>query len=97
MKREREGTTLSTEDIGERVIALLLVVMAVSVFLLWTLNSFTTAGQDAFAVYLAIDFVAFAMTSYIYRALNAGEGISKVLIVCGCLFIAILFLASLSL
>ena len=87
----------SIDEMGERVIALLLVVMAISVFLLWTLNPLTSQGQDAFALYLAVDFVAFAMMSYLYRTLNAEGSISKVLIIAGCGFIAVLFFVSFTL
>ncbi len=89
-----KGEGISMEQMGERVIALLLAVEAISVFLLWTLDSFTTAGQDAFAIFLAIDFVAFATQSYIYRSLNADEPFLRVLVVAGCLAIAILFFIS---
>jgi len=87
----------TVDDIGERVVALLLLVMAISVFLLWTLDSLTSQGQDAFALYLAIDFVAFAMMSYLYRTLNSDGSISRVLIITGCVFIAALFFVSFTL
>ncbi len=82
------------EEMGERIVALLLVVEAISVFLLWTLDPLTPQGQDAFAIYLAIDLIAFAMTSYLYRALNSDRRMSRALILAGCVFIAILFLVS---
>ena len=87
----------SVNEMGERVIALLLVVEVISVFLLWTLDSLTSQGQDAFALYLAVDFVAFAMMSYIYRTLLGDGNISKVLIIAGCAFIAALFFISFTL
>jgi tryptophan-rich sensory protein len=87
----------SIDEMGERVVALLLVVMAISVFLLWTLNPLTSQGQDAFALYLAVDFVAFAMMSYLYRTLNAEGSISRILIVVGCGIIAVLFFVSFTL
>jgi hypothetical protein len=85
------------EEMGERVVALLLLVEVISVFLLWTLNPLTSQGQDAFALYLAVDFVAFAMMSYLYRTLNAEGRISRVLVIAGCCFMAALFFVSFTL
>ncbi|HUI00557.1 MAG TPA: hypothetical protein VLU99_03165 [Nitrososphaerales archaeon] len=79
------------EEIGERLIALLLVVEAISVVLLWTLNSYTSQGQTAFALYLGVDFISFAMMSYLYRNLENEEPISRLLVIAGCLFIAACF------
>jgi hypothetical protein len=87
----------SVDEIGERVVALLLLVEAISVFLLWTLNPLTSQGQSAFALYLAVDFVAFAMMSYLYRTLSSNGKISRVLIIAGCIFVAALFFASFTL
>ncbi len=97
MGRSEQPTTSVTDEIGERIVALLLIVEAVSVFLLWTLDPLTTSGQDAFALYLAIDFVAFAMMSYLYRALESEGPVSRFLIIAGCAFIAILFFVSFTL
>jgi hypothetical protein len=94
MTESQGDATKVTDAIGERIIALLLVVEAVSVFVLWTLNPLTSQGQDAFAVYLAIDFVSFAMMSYLYRALESESPVSRLLIIAGCVFIAILFFVS---
>ena len=99
MKSQDTGSPHASvmEAMGERIVALLLMVMAISVVLLWTLDPLTSQGQDAFAIYLAVDFVAFAMMSYIYRTLSSDEAISKVLIVAGCAFIAVLFFLSFTL
>jgi uncharacterized membrane protein SirB2 len=87
----------SIDEIGERIVALLLLVMGISVFLLWTLDPLTSQGQDAFALYLAVDFVAFAMMSYLYRTLSSEGTISRVFIIAGCVFIAALFFVSFTL
>ncbi len=88
--------TSMMETIGERIVALLLLLMAATLVLLWSLNPLTTAGQDAFAIYLAVEFVAFAMLSYIYRTLNADDRLSKILLIAGCALIAALFFLSLT-
>jgi hypothetical protein len=85
------------DEMGQPIVALLLVIMLASVFLLWTLNSLTEEGQDMFAIFLAVDFVAFAMMSYIYRTLLGDGGVSKVLIIAGCVFIVALFVLSFTL
>ena len=88
----KSSSSLSMEEIGERVVVLLLAIQAISVFLLWTLDPLTSHDQDAFALYLAIAFVAFAMMSYLYRALSDGRRFSTALIIVGCAFIAALIL-----
>jgi tryptophan-rich sensory protein len=98
MKSGDPGSSrLFMENIAERVVALLLLVEAISVFLLWNLDPLTSQGQDAFALYLAVDLVAFAMMSYLYRELSSEGMISKVLIIAGCVFIAVLFFVSFTL
>jgi hypothetical protein len=99
MKRTDAGPSRPSmeEMLGERIIALMLVVEVISVFLLWTLDPLTSQGQDAFALYLAVDFVAFAMMAYLYRILNAEGRISRVFMIAGCLFIAALFFVSFTL
>jgi tryptophan-rich sensory protein len=92
-----ESSGLTIDQMGERIVALLLLVMAISLFLLWTLDPLTSQGQDAFALYLAVDFVAFAMMSYLYRALSSERAISRVLIIAGCSLIAALFFVSFTL
>jgi hypothetical protein len=98
MKGKDSGPTrLFPEELGERVVLLLLAVEAISVFLLWTLDPLTSQGQDAFALFLAVDLMAFAMMSYVYRTLSAGGSVSRVFVVAGCGFIAVLLLASFTL
>ena len=48
---------------GTRIVAFLLLVEAVSVFLLWSLSSVSQAGEGVFALFLAIDLVSLAMIS----------------------------------
>ena len=83
------GRTLSMEDMGERIVGLLLMVQIICAFILWSLDSLD--DQNWFALYLAIDFVAFAMMSYVYRAVGSGNDISKTMVLAGCFFIAALF------
>jgi len=92
-----DGLPPTTEEVGERIIALLLLVEAVSVFLLWNVDSLSPRGQDVFAVFLAVELVAFATMSYIYRTLNSGGEISRLLVVAGSCFIAAIFFVGLSL
>jgi hypothetical protein len=96
MTMKTEGTTPSAamEKMGERIIVLLLMVEGISVFLLWTINSLSATGQNVFAVYLTVNFIAFAMMSYIYRVLSSNGELSRFLIAAGCAVIAILLLVS---
>jgi hypothetical protein len=75
---------------GVRIVALLLLVASLSVFVLWTLNPVGSGSETTFAIYLAIDLIAFGLISYVDRRV-AGEGkIGRVPLIAGCCFILFL-------
>lgn len=79
-----------------RIVALLLVVEAVSVYFLWSLNPVSKGEQGVFAILLAIDLVALAMISYVYRASKHGEQLSRGLLIGGCCLILVFVYVSLA-
>ena len=85
------------EDIGLRIVALLIIASVASVATLWTLNPTGSTNETTFAVYLAVSLLSFAMISYIYRSSKSGDGIGRLPLVAGCAFIsALLFLGFLA-
>jgi hypothetical protein len=94
-----EGTRMTAKErqslvtqIGETIVGLLLIIEVIMTIMLWTLNSLTS--QNEFALFLTINFISFAMMSYIYRTLTNGEALSKVLVIAGCFVIAALLFAT---
>lgn len=81
------------EEIGLRIVALLIVVAGASVATIWTLNTTSSTSQSVFAVYLAIDLVSFAMISYVYRETKGGDEISRLPLLAGCVLLVILVAA----
>lgn len=87
--------TLLVEQITLRIVALLLVLELISVSFLWTLNPLTREGETTFAIFLALDLVAFAMISYTYRTKKRGESIGRAPLIAGCSFALLLLFAGL--
>ncbi|MDA4125012.1 MAG: hypothetical protein OK438_06150 [Thaumarchaeota archaeon] len=73
-------------------VMLLLLTQAFSVVFLWSLDTFTQASEDLFAIFVSIDLLAFAMLSYIYRKQRTEEGVGGWVIMAGCTAILILML-----
>ena len=78
-----------------RVVALLILLELVSVVSLWALNPVSTAGEKTFALLLAVDLVAFAMISYVYRMSKTGESAARAPILTGCCFALLLLFSGL--
>jgi hypothetical protein len=91
---------MTMTDVGEgielRIVGLLLIVAAMSVFGLWTLSTATVAGESTFAVYLSLDLLAFAMISYVYRVDKRGDDIAMVPMLAGLVMLLILAVAGLA-
>jgi predicted membrane channel-forming protein YqfA (hemolysin III family) len=79
-----------------RIVGMLIIVMAVTVYFLWALNPIDKNAEAVFAILLAIDMVAFMMTSYIYRTYKSGEQFSRALLIGSCAMILVLVYASLA-
>jgi len=81
------------ERMGLRIAFLLLIVAAASVVALWTLDTTTASAEAVYAIYLAVDLVAFAMISYIYRVIKSGDPVREVPLLVGCVFLAVIVVA----
>lgn len=92
MRKSGGGSVVAYERLGMRVVAALLLLEALSVYFLWTLNPVGPGAESAFALYLAADLVSFAMISYVYRALKKENRIGRAALLAGCCFIFILLL-----
>ena len=79
-----------TERMGVRIVSLLLLIAALSVFVLWTVNPVGSGAETRFAVYLAIDLVAFALVAYVRRAVGSEGKIGRVPLIAGLCFILLL-------
>jgi hypothetical protein len=84
-----------TERMAIRVVTLLLLVAALSVFVLWTVNPVGSGSEATYALYLAVDLVAVAMISYVQRAVSREGRMSRAPLVAGCLFMILLVVAGL--
>jgi hypothetical protein len=82
-----------TERMGVRIVALLLLIAALSVFVLWTVNPVGSGSETTFAIYLAIDLIAFALISYVNRRVADDSKIGRAPLIAGCCFILFLVLA----
>ena len=90
-----ERDTVVTEKMGLRIVALLLLVAAVSVYILWSVNPIGPGGESIFALYLAVDLVAVAMIAYIQGAIARDGRLARAPLVGGCCFMLLLVLAGL--
>ena len=96
MIRERsvsERETIVTERMALRIVSLLLLVAAISVFILWSANPLGSGSETTFALYLAVDLISVAMISYVERAVAREGRMARAPLVAGCCFILILVLA----
>ena len=83
------------ERMALRIVALLLIVAAISVFILWSVNPVGSGSETTFALYLAVDLVSVAMISYVQRAMAREGRVARVPLVAGCCFILFLVVAGL--
>ena len=79
----------------QRVVALLLLLEIVSVYFLWSLNPLGHGSETAFALFLALNLVAFSMISYVYRKWRIQEDASRLLLTAGCGMLVVLLFAGL--
>jgi hypothetical protein len=90
-----DRNTAVTERMGLRIVSLLLIVAAISVYVLWSVNPVGSGSESTFALYLAVDLVSVAMISYVERAVAREGRLGKAPLVAGCCFILFLVAAGL--
>ena len=81
---------IATERMSQRIVSLLLLVAAISVFVLWSVNPVGSGSESTFAMFLAVDMVCVAMISYVERAVSREGRMSRAPLVAGCVFILFL-------
>lgn len=79
----------------KRIVTLLLTLQAIATVFLGSLNSVVPAQEGRFAVFLAIDLLAFAMVTYVYTHNKWGENVARTWILAGSAGLVILLLSSL--
>jgi hypothetical protein len=77
-----------------RIVALLLIVEAVSVFFLWIINPVGQTNEAVFAIFLAVILISLAMISNVYRSYKNGDPLSRgFLIGCCCLILIFVYVS----
>ena len=82
------------ESMGTRIVALLLLIAAVSFVVLWTANPIGSGSETTFALFVAVDLVSVAMISYVQRSITFDDRIGRVPLIAGCCFIIFLVLTN---
>jgi hypothetical protein len=94
---ERELSSVPLSRYSTRIVALLVLVEAVSVFFLWSLNPVSETDEGVFAILLAIDLVSLAMISNVYRSYKHSEPMNRGFLLAGCGLILVFVYVSLAL
>lgn len=94
-KSVSDRNTIVTERMALRIVSLLLLVAAISVFVLWSVNPVGSGSESTFALYLAVDLVSVGMVSYVQRAVAREGRISRAPLAAGSFFILFLVVAGL--
>jgi hypothetical protein len=85
--------TVVTEKMAVRIVALLLVLAALAVFVLWTVNPVGSGSETTFALFVGVDLVSVAMVSYVKRSVEETGRIGRVPMLAGCMFVLFLVAA----
>lgn len=85
-----QPSVVAAERVAVRVVALLLLVAALSVFVLWTVNPVGGGSESTFALFVGVDITAVAMISYVQRSVTEAGRIGRVPMIAGCLLILFL-------
>jgi len=87
-----EKKTIVTERMGLRIVSLLLIIAAVSVFILWSVNPVGSGSESTFALFLAVVLVSVAMISYVERSVTREGRMARAPLIAGCFMILFLVL-----
>jgi len=80
-----------------RIVGLLVIIEAISGYFLWTISPTNEAGEEIFAIFLAIDLVSLAMMSNVYLAYEHNTQLNRAFLLSGCALILVLVYISLAL
>jgi hypothetical protein len=62
---------------SERIVILLVLLQAVSLVMLWSLDSLTRAGQVVFTLFLAVDLISLGVIAHVYRTTKDGADLRR--------------------
>jgi hypothetical protein len=82
-------------DRNKLPVGLLLLLQAISVLFLWTLDPTSPASETRFAIFLAVNLLSFAMIAYVFLSQKWGELLSKAWMLAASVGLAILLFSSL--
>ena len=91
------GLVPDLREYSVKIVALLIIVEAVSVYFLWALNPVNQAGEAVYAILLAVNLVSFMIISYVYRTYKSGDPLNRALLMGACVMILLLVYVSLAL
>jgi hypothetical protein len=77
------------------IVALLVVLQAVSVVYLWTLSPIGPIAAGRFALFLAVDLLSFSIVVYVYTRRRWGESVERTWLLIGSVGLATLLVLSL--
>lgn len=80
---------------SHRIIVSLIIVQAISLVVLWTSDSTSRMGEDVFALFMAVELVAFALMGEVYRVSIVGRELPRAWMAVGGLLMAVILLAAL--
>jgi hypothetical protein len=83
-----------TEKMATRIVSLLLLLAALSVYVLWTVNPVGSGEESTFALFIAVDLIAVGMISYVQRSVTERGRIGRVPMIAGCCLILLLVFAA---
>jgi hypothetical protein len=84
-------------DLTKRVIVPLLVLQAITIAVMLSLNSLNSTSEGIFAVFLSTDLISFAIIAHIYRVFRAGESPSRYFLIPALAAILVLLFSCLTL
>ena len=79
----------------KQVVALLIMLQIVSTVYLWAVTLIGALSAGEFAIFLALDLLAFAMVAYVYTHEKWGEAINRVWVLIGAVGLIMLLISSL--
>jgi hypothetical protein len=93
MERGKMSTAVSSISLQ---FIFLVVLQASTIPVLWLLNPISQSSTDAFALYLSLDLLAFAILSYAYRSTRWGRKPNQAWMALGYLSLIVLLVSALA-
>ena len=82
------------DTVTQPIVIAFLLLQGVSVLTVWSLDTTSMKSENIFAVFVAVNLVAFSMISYVFRADDRGDFPNKSLLYLGISFVLVLLLAA---